>query len=227
MSRKLVSLILGVAVGALLSASAAVGQTDSKSTSDKSTTKSTTTRSKSSNSSAPDTSQSRMAQTPSSTSLAKSDASFLKKAAMGGMEEVELGKIAAEKATDPDVKKFGQKMVDDHSKANDELMKLAQQKNLEVPRELDAKAKKEVDRFNKLSGAAFDKAYMKEMVSDHKKDVAEFQKAANTAKDSDVKNFATTTLPTLKEHLEMAKTDNSKVAGISTSHKTTRTAKTS
>jgi len=198
MSRKPVSLLLGVAVGALLSASTAVAQTYDKS-------KTT------------DTSKSRMGQSSSSTSLASSDASFLKKAALGGLEEVELGKLAADKASNPDVKAFGQKMVDDHTRSNDGLMKLAQQKNLQVPSAPDASGKREIDKLSKLSGAAFDKAYMKAMVEDHKKDVAEFQKAANTAKDSDVKNFATTTLPTLKEHLDMAKTDHAKVAGTRTS----------
>src|SRR5215471_14292724 len=185
MSRKPVSLLLGVAVGALLSASTAVAQTYDKS-------KTT------------DTSKSRMGQTSSSTSLASSDASFLKKAALGGLEEVELGKLAADKASNPDVKAFGQKMVDDHTRSNDGLMKLAQQKNLQVPSAPDASGKREIDKLSKLSGAAFDKAYMKEMVEDHKKDF-------------DVKNFASTTLPTLKEHLDMAKTDHAKVAGVKTS----------
>jgi putative membrane protein len=187
---------LGVAVGALLSASAAVAQTD--------------------------TSKSSMGQKPSSP-LAKSDASFLKKAAAGGVEEVELGRLAAEKASDPDVKKFGQRMVDDHSKANGELMKLAQQKGVAVPSAPDAKGQQDIDRFSKLSGAAFDKAYMKEMVSDHKKDVAEFEKAARGAKDPDVKSFASSKLPTLKEHLEMAKADHARIAGNAKAARTTKT----
>ena len=197
MSRKFVSLLTGVAVGALLAASAAVAQTD--------------------------TSKSRMGQTSSSTSLAKSDASFLKKAAAGGVEEVELGRLAADKASDPDVKKFGQRMVDDHSRANDELMKLAQQKGVAVPSALDAQGQKDKDKLSNLSGAQFDKAYMKMMVSDHKKDVAEFEKMSRTAKDSDVRNFASSKVPTLKEHLEMAKVDNSKIAGSTKTAKTTKT----
>ena len=195
-----VSLLIGVAVGALLTVSAANAQT---------TTKAKT-----------DTSKSAM---PGATGkLAASDSSFLKKAAAGGTEEVELGKLAADKASDPDVKKFGQKMVDDHGKANEDLMKLAQQKGVDVPSGLNASGQKDKDRLSKMSGAQFDRAYMKMMVSDHKKDVAEFEKVSKHAKDPDVRSFASEKLPTLKEHLEMAKTDNSKVSGHATKAKTAK-----
>jgi putative membrane protein len=119
------------------------------------------------------------------------------------MEEVQLGQLAAQKATDPDVKNFGQKMVDDHSKANDQLKQVASQKGITVPSSLPASKQKDVDKLNKLSGAAFDKAYVSMMVQDHKKDVAEFKKESKSAKDSDIKSFASTTLPTLQDHLKM------------------------
>ena len=141
--------------------------------------------------------------TTSTSKLSAADSKFVKDAAVGGMEEVQLGQLAAQKATDPDVKNFGQKMVDDHSKANDQLKQVASQKGIEVPSTLPASKQKEVDHLSKLNGTAFDKAYVSMMVKDHKKDVAEFKKQSAKAKDSDVKSFASTTLPTLQDHLKM------------------------
>jgi putative membrane protein len=135
--------------------------------------------------------------------MSAADSKFIKEAAVGGMEEVTLGQLAAQKATDPDVKNFGQKMVDDHSKANDQLKQLASQKGVTVASALPASKQKEVDQLSKLSGAAFDKKYVSMMVQDHKKDVAEFKKESTKAKDSDLKSWASTTLPTLQDHLKM------------------------
>src|SRR5207248_608855 len=120
--------------------------------------------------------------------------------------EVALGKMATEKSQNDDVKKFGQMMVDDHSKAEQELEGVASKNNLQVPKEVGAEQKAEQQRLEKLSGAAFDRAYMQMMVKDHVKDVAEFKKeAANTSANSDVKDFATRTYPTLDNHLTHAK----------------------
>jgi putative membrane protein len=141
--------------------------------------------------------------TTSTSKLSASDSKFIKEAAVGGMEEVQLGQLAAQKATDPDVKNFGQKMVDDHSKANDQLKQLASQKGVTVASTLPPSKQKDVDQLSKLSGAAFDKKYVSMMVQDHKKDVAEFKKESTKAKDTDVKSFASTTLPTLQDHLKM------------------------
>ena len=147
----------------------------------------------------------------SSSKLSASDLKFVKEAAVGGMEEVQLGQLAAQKASDPEVKNFGQHMVDDHSKANTQLMQLASQKGLTPPTTLPADKQKDMDRLNSLSGAAFDKAYMSMMVKDHKKDVSEFQKESKSGKDSDLKSFASTTLPTLQNHLKMAQDINSRI----------------
>jgi putative membrane protein len=144
--------------------------------------------------------------------IAAADKTFVTEAAKGGMAEVELGRLATEKASNADVKQFGQRMVDDHGKANDELKSLASQKNITLPTELDAKHKTTQDRLSKLSGDAFDKAYMTEMVADHNKDVGEFTRASKTAKDADVKAWAGKTLPTLQDHQKMAKEVASKVA---------------
>ena len=144
--------------------------------------------------------------------LTASDESFLRKAAAGGAAEVELGNLARNKASDPAIKDFGEKMVTDHSKANDELKRLAQEKGVVVPDMPDSKSKREMDRLSKLSGADFDKAYAKLMVSDHEKDVSEFEHESKNARDPDVKEFASKTLPTLQDHLRLAREDNSKVA---------------
>ena len=144
--------------------------------------------------------------------LSSSDESFLRKAAAGGAAEVELGNLAKDRAPDPDVKQFAQKMVTDHSRANDELKRLAQKKGVTISDMPDSTSKRELDRLSKLSGAEFDKAYSKLMVSDHEKDVSEFEKESKNAKDPDVKDFAAKTLPTLRDHLRMAREDNSRVA---------------
>src|SRR4051812_29467724 len=131
------------------------------------------------------------------------DASFIKKAATGGMAEVDLGQLASSKASDEKVKSFAQRMVTDHGKANDELKKLAASKQIELPSALDSKHEAAHARLNKLSGTAFDRAYVSDMLADHKKDVAEFMHQSKAASDPDVKAWVTKTLPTLQEHLKM------------------------
>ncbi len=146
------------------------------------------------------------------TAISASDKAFVKEAAIGGMAEVELGTLAKEKASNPDVKAFGDRMVTDHSKANDQLKQWAQQKNVTLPTDLDAKSKATHDRLAKLSGDAFDKAYMADMVSDHNEDVAAFKRESAGAKDADLKAWAGKTLPTLEDHLKQAKDVQAKVA---------------
>ncbi|PSR54365.1 DUF4142 domain-containing protein [Adhaeribacter arboris] len=136
---------------------------------------------------------------------------FMLKAASGGMMEVELGKMAQEKGSNADVKAFGQKMVEDHGKANAELKTLAAAKNVTLPVDLIAEHQKHVDAMKAMSGADFDKHYMSMMVDDHKKDIAEFEKATQN-EDAEVKGFASKTLPVLKMHLDMAQKANAKVS---------------
>jgi putative membrane protein len=137
-----------------------------------------------------------------------SDQNFVSKAALDGMAEVELGKLAVEKAGSDDVKKFGQRMVDDHSKAGDELKTLAQNKQITLPTGGNPHAKAMHDRLAKLSGAAFDRAYMQAMLTDHRKAVNEFRLESKSGRDADVKGWAAKTLPTLEEHLKMAQDAN-------------------
>lgn len=137
---------------------------------------------------------------------ASADEKFVKEAAAGGMMEVELGKIAAEKAVNDKVKVFGQQMQEDHGKANEELKGLAANKGVQIPTALEGKHKKTVDRLSKLSGSDFDRQYMRTMIEDHKEDLKAFQREADKGKDPDVKQFAGKYVPMIKKHLEMAQT---------------------
>ena len=139
------------------------------------------------------------------------DKDFAQKAAIGGLAEVQLGTLAQQKASNAQVKQFGSHMVEDHSKANDELKQIASAKGLALPTDLDATHKSKVAKMEKLSGAEFDRAYMDEMVADHKKDVAEFRKQSTSGKDNDLKAFAGKTLPTLEAHLKMAQSTDAAV----------------
>lgn len=141
------------------------------------------------------------------------DRKFMMEAATGGMMEVELGRLAAQQGSSDAVKKFGQRMIDDHSKANEELMQLASTKGVTLPTELDAKHKNEVTKLSKMTGADFDRAYSKMMLSDHVKDVAEFEKQSTKANDADLRAFTAKTLPTLQEHLQLAKAMNATTGG--------------
>lgn len=128
---------------------------------------------------------------------------FAVKAANGGMLEVELGRLAQEKAQSKEVKDFGAMMVTDHSKANDELKALATLKNITLPATLGEDMQKHVNDLTKLSGKEFDKKYVSLMVDDHKEDIDLFKKTADDDKtDAAVKAFAAKTLPTLQKHLE-------------------------
>jgi putative membrane protein len=147
---------------------------------------------------------------------------FMKEAAQGGLAEVQLGQLAAQKADSADVKAFGQRMVDDHSKANDELKQLASDKGVTLPTRIPSKEQKLMGRLQGLSGPAFDKAYMEAMVKDHEHDVNAFRAASQNGPDTDVKAWAAKTLPTLQEHLQMARQTAQKVeaalAGGGTGH---------
>ncbi|MCA1593397.1 MAG: DUF4142 domain-containing protein [Acidobacteria bacterium] len=131
------------------------------------------------------------------------DLAFMNDAAPGGMAEVELGRLASKQAASRDVKAFAERMMADHSKAGEELKALAQRKKVVLPPDVLPKHKEAMAKLSKLSGAEFDKEYVKAMVEDHEKDVTAFEAEAKGAIDSDVKAFAEKTLPTLKMHLQI------------------------
>jgi putative membrane protein len=132
-----------------------------------------------------------------------SDRKFIEKATIGNMAEVKLGKLAQEQGSSQAVRDFGARMVQDHTKANAELQKVATAKGVTVPGTIDKAAQSDYDKLAKKSGADFDKAYVNGMVSDHKTDIAEFQKEVKSGKDADLQAFASKTLPTLEDHLKM------------------------
>lgn len=134
--------------------------------------------------------------------ISSSEEEFIKKASQRGIKEVELGKLAAKRWLSKEVKQFGKMMVNDHSKANKELAKLAAKKKVQIAKQMDEDHKSEYDRLAKLAGKEFDKEYVEAMVDDHEEDVEEFEEMAADAEDPDVKQFAKKTLPTLKKHLE-------------------------
>lgn len=134
------------------------------------------------------------------------DSEFAVEAAAGSMLEVQLGQLAQTKATSPEVKKFAEMMVTDHSKANDELKTLAQQKNITLPTSLAADHQKKYDDLNQKQGAEFDKEYMDLMVKAHEEDVDEFEDQAQDGNDPELKAWASEKVATLRHHLEMAKT---------------------
>jgi len=137
--------------------------------------------------------------------VSKADRKFIEDAAIAGMSEVALSKVALEKGTSDKVKTFAQHMIDDHTKAGDELKTLAGQKSVTLPVDLDVKAKQAQAKLEKLNGEAFDKQYLKVMKSDHEKVVSMFKKESTSKGDADVTGWAGKTLPTLQGHLDMVK----------------------
>ena len=131
------------------------------------------------------------------------DAGFLRYAAADGLFHVEAGKLAVQRASSEDVKKFGQHAIDHHSQINDELMNLAKTKGVMLPKKMTKKEREALDKIAKLSGPDFDKAYIKMEESHHSKDLSAFQKEAKDGKDPDVKAWAAKIVPTIEEHLKM------------------------
>ena len=136
--------------------------------------------------------------------VSSADRTFATKAAAGGLAEVALGQLAIENAGSPAVRQFGQQMVTDHTQANQELMQIGQQENLNLPTKPDATDVATEQRLRPTKGQAFDTTYMHDMVQDHEKDIAEFRQEATSGKDPALKAFAEKYLPVLQRHLQMA-----------------------
>jgi putative membrane protein len=144
-------------------------------------------------------------------SSAKDSTKFAANAAQGGMAEVEMGRLATQRAGDASVREFGARMVADHSRANSELKAIAGQKGIQLPAELNSEQKSEMDKLSKMSGAEFDKEYMSAMLKDHQTDVKDFDTQSKEGNDPEIKAFAGKTLPTLQQHLQMAQQAAQKV----------------
>jgi len=145
--------------------------------------------------------------TPKTTQRANahlSDEVFVRDAAEGSMAEVKLGQLAEEKAQAPEVKNFAKRMVEDHSKALEEIKQLGSKEGINMPTDISHKDAETYNRLSKLSGPEFDRAYAQDMVKDHQKDISEFKRAETSVQKPEVKEFAQKTLPTLQSHLELA-----------------------
>ncbi|MFD1187104.1 DUF4142 domain-containing protein [Pontibacter rugosus] len=130
---------------------------------------------------------------------------FMTKAASSNMLEIQAGQLAQQKGQMQEVKDYGQMMVTDHQKASDKMMQLAQQKNVVLP---DSMSQAHMDKMQELrdkTGRDFDQAYMDLMVSSHEETISLFEDASNNLEDAEVKSFASSTLPTLRQHLDRAK----------------------
>src|SRR5579884_2861049 len=131
------------------------------------------------------------------------DKRFVKEALQGGNAEVQLGQLAQQKASRDDIKQFGQKMVNDHTRLGDQMKQVAQQIGITPPSGLSAKDQALANKLQGLSGDSFDKAYVQAMIRDHKKDLWEFKHAASTATDPAVKSAASQGEQVISEHLHM------------------------
>jgi putative membrane protein len=146
--------------------------------------------------------------------LSSSDRDFMTKAAMAGMNEVQLGQLAAKQGSSDAVRQFGQQMVTDHTAANEKLMQLASTKGVTLPTAPDSAAQEKMTKLQALTGPAFDQQYLKDAgVSEHEKAVKLYQKQSTSGKDPDVSAYASATLPTIQTHLGMARTMSGGASG--------------
>ncbi|MFC5499029.1 DUF4142 domain-containing protein [Caenimonas terrae] len=137
--------------------------------------------------------------------VAHGDRKFMTKVAAEGMYEVEVAKLAAGKASSPELKTFANMMVDDHTKANAELAQLAGSRGVELPAALSHGQRRDLEKMGKRSGDQFDREFAKEVgLKDHKKDIKAFEKESGKAKDPELKAWVDKTLPTLRAHLDAA-----------------------
>ena len=134
---------------------------------------------------------------------AQMDKQFVQKAAAGGLFEVKMGQLAADKATSPDVKQFGEKMVTDHTALNDEMKPIAEKMSITPPDQLEAKDQAMYDKLSALSGQDFDKEYLRMMVMDHRNDQREFRHEAQTTSDPQLKEVVMKGEKAITEHLHM------------------------
>ena len=140
------------------------------------------------------------------------DQQFMIEAARGGIAEVELGRLAAQRASSDAVRQFAQRMATDHGAANQELMQLAQRKGVTLPQEMDAAHRAAMDRLAATSGPAFDQAYMADMMRDHQGATALFTREAREGQDAEVRAWAMKTLPAIQEHQRLAYDIHSRMA---------------
>jgi putative membrane protein len=153
------------------------------------------------------------ANNPANDATSSQDKMFVQTAAEGGLMEVQMGQLAAQKAESPDVKAFGEKMVHDHTMLNDQMKPVAESLGVMAPDHLDSKDQAEYDRFNAMSGHDFDQAYLKMMVMDHRKDLREFRHEEATTQDPQLKQTVASGEKVIAEHLHIV-TDLAQKNGV-------------
>jgi putative membrane protein len=129
----------------------------------------------------------------------------MREAAMSGRLEIELGRLAARHAAHRDIKRFGERMVRDHSRTNQRLSDIADRLGVSLPQQLEGRRREMIDSIADLRGPDFDRLYMRHMIERHEQDLAAFREGARHASDPDLRAFAADTLPILEEHLEEAR----------------------
>jgi putative membrane protein len=138
------------------------------------------------------------------TGTSATDRMFVKSAMQGGMAEVQLGQLTLQKSNNDQVKQFAQRMIDDHTKLNEDMKPVAHQLGVDVPDQVSKKDRNVINKLQGLSGAAYDQAYIKDMVKDHKGDLSEFQAEASSGQDQTVKDAAAQGSKVIAQHLQMA-----------------------
>jgi putative membrane protein len=131
------------------------------------------------------------------------DADFVRSASQANQTEIELGKLAVQKGSTPEIRKLGQTMIDDHTKVGDQLRGIAQRQGFTLPTQMTFDQRSIVDRLNGLEGSEFDRAYVDQMKINHQSAISLFQNEAENGIDPQVKSFAKTTLPSLHHHQEL------------------------
>ena len=145
---------------------------------------------------------------PATAALSSADQNFVDKAASGGLSEVQTAQLAQQRSNSPQVKQFANRMITDHTQANNELQQIAQQQNITLPAKLDTKDESEYRKLSGLNGTSFDQAYAQGAVADHEQDIALFRKEAQSGQDPALKSYAQKTLPILEQHLQLAQSLN-------------------
>ena len=137
--------------------------------------------------------------------LSSADRQFMMRAAMMDMAEIQTGRLAVSQGASESVRQFGQRMIDDHTRTSQQLMQMASAAGFTPPQTLDAKHQAAAAKLGRLTGAEFDRAYMKQMVKDHQEAVSLYQRQSARGAMADLRSFASATLPALREHLSMAR----------------------
>jgi putative membrane protein len=132
------------------------------------------------------------------------DRMFVSKAMQGSMAEVQLGQMTLQKSSNPQVKEFAQRMIDDHTKLNEQMKPVAQQLGVAPPSQISKGDRKTMAKLQALSGPAYDQAYIKDMVKDHKQDLNDFQMEASSGQDQTAKDAASQGSKVIAQHLQMA-----------------------